>query len=107
MNAPVSMRSVRSQKRFALDGQVSSRRSGRRPYPTKIMNVSLGGCCLELPFGANIGERVWVTLPGLAPLEAKVCWSERYLTGCTFVTSLHPAVFDGLASRMGAAPDAD
>ena len=100
MTAPVSMNSVRSQPRVSLDGQVSSRRAGRRPYPTKIMNVSPGGCCLELPFGAMVGERVWVTLPGLAPLEAEVCWSDRYLTGCVFKTPLYPAVFESLSARM-------
>ncbi|WP_343343896.1 PilZ domain-containing protein [Sphingomicrobium sp. XHP0239] len=100
MNAQVPLQSVRRQPRIDLEAQVSSRRAGRHPYPTTITNLSPGGCCLELPFGAMVGERIWVTLPGLAPIEAQVGWSGRHLTGCIFSTPLHAAVFETLLTRM-------
>ena len=92
---------VRGQNRIRLEGEVRSRRSGRHAYPTQIMNLSPGGCCIELPFGAMVGDRLWVTLPGLSPIEARVAWSDRSLTGCAFETPIYEPVFEQLRERFG------
>ncbi|MEN3972153.1 PilZ domain-containing protein [Sphingomicrobium sp. XHP0235] len=100
MNAMTPPKEDRRQPRVALTGEVRSRHQGGRPYPTVIRNLSPGGCCIEMPYAPRIGERLWVTLPGIEPLEAHVCWTEKFLAGCAFEKPLYPAVFDLLRRRL-------
>ncbi|MCJ7421545.1 PilZ domain-containing protein [Sphingomicrobium astaxanthinifaciens] len=101
MNAEVPFNEARRAERIAIEAEVRSRHAGGKPYPTSLRNLSPGGCCIELPYQPALGERLWVTLPGLQPLEAEVCWTDKFLAGCAFKVPLYPAVFDHLRQRMG------
>ena len=101
MNAESKVTETPRAERVALRAEVRSRHAGGKPYPTDIRNLSPGGCCIELPYKADLGERLWVTLPGLQPIEAEVCWAETYVAGCAFKTPLYPAVFDHIRNRIG------
>ena len=43
---------------------------------------------------------IWITLPGLESLQARVCWVNEWTAGAEFVRPLHQAVFDMIAERM-------
>jgi hypothetical protein len=47
------------------------------------------------------GEWIWVSMPGLAPLQARVLWTENRRAGVEFVHPVHTAVFDLLLLRWG------
>ncbi|MCM8557676.1 PilZ domain-containing protein [Sphingomicrobium sediminis] len=100
MNARTNMESTRREERVALEGEVRSRHPGSKAYPTTIRNLSPGGCCVDLSYSPKHGERLWVTLPGLQPIEAQVCWNDGWTAGCAFTTPLYPAVFDTIRQRM-------
>ena len=44
------------------------------------------------------GTVVWLTLPGMAALEAVVAWRDKFKYGCAFAKPIHPAVFDHIIS---------
>ncbi len=49
------------------------------------------------------GTQVFLTLPGLSAMPARVMWSRDNALGCRFETPIHPAVFERVvaAARRG------
>ena len=45
------------------------------------------------------GHTVWLRLPRLEPIEARVVWTSGCETGCEFVRALHPAVFETISHQ--------
>ena len=54
----------------------------------------------------NVGDRVWLTIPGMGGLESIVVWRENFHYGSAFVSPLHTAVFDHILKQFGK-PKAD
>lgn len=90
----------RSQERRALSGTVRSRHSGSKPYPSDILDLSPGGCRVELSYTPRVGEIVWITLPGIEAIESKICWVDGFQAGVAFTKPLYPSVFDLIAQRI-------
>jgi hypothetical protein len=65
-----------------------------------LIDISPTGCKLDLPERATVGQIVWVTLPGLQPIESKVMWMRDWVAGLEFANPLYPAVYEALISRM-------
>lgn len=100
---------------MGLQYAVESRRSQRAPVAFTAQLREAGGlrveasmCDLsETGFRADctypiaIGQRVFLTIPTLAPLEAVVAWRSGEEHGCRFTRPLHPAVFATIVSRHG------
>lgn len=42
---------------------------------------------------------LWLRLPDLAPLQARVIWSDHKSLGCEFMNPLHPAVLSAIMSK--------
>ncbi len=77
------------------------RETGHTPMEVKVSNLSTNGFCCSATYTQRIGERVWLTIPGLEQLEAKVVWVDGFFFGCEFKRPLHPAVFDHVARNFG------
>lgn len=71
-------------------------------FQLQALNVSAGGCRVELIEMVNSGEPVIVRLPALEPLGAEVAWVQGANAGLRFQRPLHPAVFDQLMDRLTA-----
>lgn len=71
------------------------------PFDLDVVDLSPTGFRGETVYNLPIGSRIFATLPGLAPLEAKVMWRDAVFVGCAFATPLHPAVFDHIVARSG------
>ncbi len=81
LRRPVRMRAHlrdRGQTRFDLD----------------VADLSDAGFRAETSFALYPGTIVWLTLPGLAPIEAVVAWRDKFHYGCAFARPLHPAVHE-------------
>lgn len=70
------------------------RRPGRTPFRTRIRDLSQTGCRCETLSRMQQGDRIWLTLPGFAPLEAVIRWSTPMGFGCEWIKPIHPSVFD-------------
>jgi len=86
--------------RVATDTEVAVKRLGGFGFQLQALNVSAGGCRVELIEMVDCGERVIVRLPALEPLGAEVAWVDGANAGLQFQRSLHDAVFDQLIDRF-------
>lgn len=81
------------------------RPSGARGFHTDVHDLSLGGFAAVALHRMHPGTVCWLTLPGLAALQAEVTWWQDGIVGCAFSTLLSPVVLDHLlAPPRGANP---
>jgi hypothetical protein len=81
------------------------RRQGRKSQQIDATDVSRLGCCLDFVDAPREGDRLWVQLPCLEPIETTVRWVENYKAGVAFEKPIHSAVFDLLLEMwQGSAP---
>ncbi|MEP7350181.1 MAG: PilZ domain-containing protein [Sphingorhabdus sp.] len=90
----------RSAPRVRLQIPGSMRPSGSRGFSVIVTNLSLSGVACEALTGMSAGTRVWLTLPGLAALQAKIVWNDGTMVGCEFDTLLNRAVLDNILARF-------
>ncbi len=90
----------RRAERSAVRATASLRRSGYNKVPVNLLDLSATGFRIETFCGLAVGSPVWVTLVGLAPLEATVVWTRGDHAGCEFRIPLHPAVMDSVIRRV-------
>jgi PilZ domain len=85
--------------RFAIAAQL--RPSGITGFNVVVTNLSLSGFACEAVTGIPAGSRCWLTLPGLAPLQAEVVRNDGLLVGCAFSNLLSQFVFDSIVQKHG------
>ncbi|HYJ29897.1 MAG TPA: PilZ domain-containing protein [Allosphingosinicella sp.] len=59
-----------------------------------VTDLSAGGCGIEHDIELEPGARVWLRLPGLENLPARVAWTADRKAGLSFDNPLHPAVVE-------------
>lgn len=93
---------ARSQLRIpvAIEGGVANSTIGRRS--AMLVDISSQGCRVDWPFGAAVGMVVVLSIPGLAPIGARIRWKNTEHIGLSFNAPLHPSVLDRIVSLSGA-----
>jgi hypothetical protein len=71
----------------------------RPSLPILVTDLSAGGCGIELDVELEQNARVWIKLPGLENLPARVAWTNGRYAGLTFDHPLHPAVVEHLVRQ--------
>lgn len=92
----------RSAPRIRLHIPASMRPSGSTGFSVIVKDLSLSGVACEALTGMSAGTRVWLTLPGLAALQAKIVWNDGTMVGCEFDTLLNAAVHENILARFPA-----
>lgn len=95
----------RQWPRLPLTADVEFRRRNRTRYMIGMHDLTAHGCRIASPERLHSGERVWVQLPSLQSLCARVKWTAAWQSGVKFERPLHPAVFDLMAARLAPAND--
>ena len=78
------------------------RPSGSRGFAVIVRDLSLSGVACEALTAMSPGTRVWLTLPGLSALQAKIVWNDGMMVGCAFDTLLNPAVMQNILAGFPA-----
>jgi PilZ domain len=91
----------RSAPRVQLSIPAQLRPSGVTGFAVRVTNLSLTGFGCEATTGMPKGARCWLTLPGLAPLQAEVVWNDGRTVGCAFSNILNRAILDSILNRFG------
>ena len=99
--APHRLEIARAAERKPFMAKVQYRRGIMRAQ-VEVLDVSVLGAKVECHDILRCGDVIWLTLPGLSPLEAVVAWAEGFTFGCRFVRPLYAAVFDALIERRRA-----
>lgn len=75
------------------------RQRGASGVSVQIIDMSTNGFRASTHLELEAGADVWLKLPGLEALHARVKWTDGYLVGCEFVRPLHPAVLQMMVTR--------
>ena len=84
----------RDSERYDLHVEAGVRRSGSIAVPAVVTDLSRTGFRVEAEERLPLDTVVWLKLGTLAPLMARVVWSEKLVAGCRFSAPLHPSVVD-------------
>ena len=74
----------------------SLRRSGSHAFSVVVRDLSIAGFACEAVTSLPKNAICWLTLPGLAGLQAEVVWNDGRIVGCSFASILNQAVLDRL-----------
>lgn len=75
------------------------REKGYGRHQAKVADLSRSGCRVITPMYLNADNSLFITIPGFAPLEARIAWHEREEYGCHFVNELHAAIYDHILAQ--------
>lgn len=99
----VAAQEDRCAPRTRLTIPVQLRASGGRAFSTVVQDLSISGFSAATMGRMHPGQLCWLTLPGLAPLQAQVIWCENCTVGCAFADLLSPIVHDAIVARYSRA----
>jgi hypothetical protein len=68
------------------------RQRGAHAVTVQVLDLSVTGFRAATHLNLMTGSDIWLKLPGLESLHARVVWMNGHLMGCEFVRPLHPAV---------------
>jgi hypothetical protein len=94
----------RDDDRRAISATISFRQPGRKGNMVSLRDVSATGCRFTSYAHPVIGQRIWISLPGLESLVATVRWVRGNDCGCQFERALYPAVLDSIVQRLARRP---
>jgi hypothetical protein len=97
---PPSGQEARKSRRQAISARARFREVGANPYEVQIEDLSATGFRMQSYARPRVGTRIWVSLPGLQPLEAVVRRSDGNFHGCEFINPLHPSVAEHLQAQL-------
>lgn len=90
----------RRAERLGVQMKAALRASGSAKFNVDVIDMSVVGFRFDTVSHLNIGDRVWLTVPGMAGLESAVVWRNRHHYGCEFVSPLHVAVLDHIVRQF-------
>jgi hypothetical protein len=70
-------------------------------HNVEILDLSATGFRCVADYSLDPGATIWIKLPGLAGLEAKVAWRRANMVGAAFLRPLYPAVFEHIVRSAG------
>ncbi|WP_375394178.1 pilus assembly protein PilZ [uncultured Sphingomonas sp.] len=91
---PATSEELRHALRRSVKMRAHLRDRGQTRFEIEVTDLSQSGFRAETSFTLWPGTIVWLTLPGMAALEAVVAWRDKFKYGCAFAKPIHPAVFD-------------
>jgi hypothetical protein len=94
---------ARRTERYDLTFRAALRERGSSRFTVTVCDLSVTGYKCESSFPLAVGSRVWLTIPGLSPLESIVVWKSEFQYGCAFGSPIHVAVLDHIARQTRAA----
>lgn len=68
------------------------RQTFAKPIAVVVEDLSRRGFKAQWPHRVQVGDHLWLRLPGIEPLAAKVVWTACGIVGCQFDIPLHPMI---------------
>lgn len=94
----------RDNDRRAVSAAISFRQPGRKGNMVSLRDVSATGCRFTSYARPVVGQRIWISLPGLESLAATIRWISGNDCGCEFERALYPAVLETILQRLARLP---
>jgi hypothetical protein len=93
----------RQEDRAPVQIPVALRTQGCNAFNADVSDLSRHGFRVETHIPIAVDSYIWLRLPGLSPLAARVAWTAGLTHGCRFVDPLHPAVAERVIAAHRAA----
>lgn len=90
----------RGANRAAVAIEADLRKVGRTAFKVLVTDLSQTGCRAETLSKTYVDDRVWITLPGFAPIEAIIRRADHRGFGAEWHAPLHPSIFDHIRARF-------
>lgn len=74
------------------------RRAGDAGAKVTLLDLSTSGFRVEVSSKLMPGSYVWLRLPGLSPLDARVAWCDGIQMGARFEQPLHQAIVERIVA---------
>jgi hypothetical protein len=74
-------------------------RKGNKRATVQLCDISLYGARVSGVYLVQPEDRFFLTLPGLAPIAARVAWVRQFEFGCEFEDPLSPVVLEAMLGR--------
>lgn len=75
------------------------RQRGASGVTAQVLDLSTHGFRASTHLDLQPGADVWLKLPGLEAMHAKVAWTNSHFVGCAFERPLHPAVLQMMVAK--------
>ena len=95
-----SVPQARRSERAAVTARARFREPGFNPFEVELFDLSSTGFRMVTFARPQIGKAIWVSLPGLYPLEAVVRRGAGNEYGCEFLQPLHPSVAKHMQGKL-------
>ena len=89
----------RKAERTGVEIDAGLRQRGASGVTVHILDLSTHGFRASTHLDLQPGSDVWLKLPGLEALHAKVAWANTHFIGCAFERPLHPAVLQMMVRK--------
>lgn len=76
--------------------RVTARGEAEEPFAAQLDDISTFGCRLSDAGELDVGERLWIRLPGAPPVVAGVAWSHDGNAGCRFAAPISQGLMRSL-----------
>jgi hypothetical protein len=90
----------RTAMRLPVGIKATFREQGLNRMDVDVVDLSATGFCINTVYRVRVGQRVWLAIPTLKPMEAVVRWSDGQNHGCEFSSPMHPAVVDHVSRQF-------
>lgn len=89
----------RRADRRRYEAQVQFRKGAKRAT-VKVQDISRFGARVSGVYLVHEGDRLFLTLPGINPIESRVAWVTAFEFGCEFIQPLSEFVLDSIVARQ-------
>jgi hypothetical protein len=90
---------IRQAERTHCELGAGLRQRGASGVTVAILDLSTHGFRASTHLDLQKDADVWLKLPGLEALHARVAWANGHFIGCRFEKPLHPAVLQMVVGR--------
>ncbi len=84
-----------ARNHVAIDAHIRPLRGGKTRV--KVLDLSETGFRMCTPIWIDSDKDIFLTLPGFEAQEANIIWHRQEYYGCTFISPLHPAIFEHIS----------
>jgi PilZ domain len=74
--------------------------SGQNRFKVTVLDLSQSGFRIETANFISLHQIVYLTIPTLQPLRARIAWHNKEQYGCELTSKIHIAVFQHIAAAF-------
>lgn len=91
----------RQHSRRRANVRIGMRKRGYSQTKTDMTDISQTGFQIDSTINLATGEIIFIYLPGIQPLSARVVWRDGFRVGCRFEAPISEYIYERLVDTVG------